>query len=223
MTIARHYTGAMGRIQARGPYYLGGYCIGGVIAFEMAQQLQAAGERVACLVLIDPDQAEPSPRRAPLEKRIRLALDEAASLSLNEKLRYFIHRVVGRVKWELGQLRMTANDLIEPFYQASNQHGEGALLDPNRTPLGRMLLRAQSKYLPRGYPGRIILLRAAAADDNPLEEDRGWAKTAVEGVDIHEIPRDHLTLFEPQYLPIVAEKLDACIRAALKNQESVLN
>jgi amino acid adenylation domain-containing protein len=217
--IARYYIGEIGRIQAHGPYYLGGYCIGGVIAFEMAQQLNAAGEKVACLVLIDPDQAEPSPRRSPLEKRIRLALDEAASLSLNKKLRYLIHRVARRAKWELGQLRTAASDLIEPFYHGPNPYAGPVLLDPKESPLGRMLLRAQSKYVPRAYPGRIVLFRAPAADDNPLEADRGWGRVAAEGVEIHDIPGDHLTVFEPQHLPIVAAKLDACIRSALDSQK----
>jgi amino acid adenylation domain-containing protein len=216
--IARKYIDEIGRIQAHGPYYLGGYCIGGVIAFEMAQQLNAAGEEVACLVLIDPDPAEPSPRRPALEKRIRLVLDEAASLSLNEKLRYFIHRLTGKVKWQLGQMRTTASDLIEPFYQAPNQYAEAALLDPNRSPLGRMLLRAQSKYLPRAYRGRIILFRAPAPEDDPSADDRGWAKFAEGGVEIHDIRGEHLTVFEPQHVPTLAKKLDACIRAAISSQ-----
>jgi amino acid adenylation domain-containing protein len=218
--IARYYIDEIGRIQAHGPYYLGGYCIGGVIAFEMAQQLNAAGEEVACLVLIDPDQAEPPPRRSDLGKRIRLAIDEAASLSLSKKLRYFSHRVGHRLKWEFDQLRTTAIDLIEPFYRDPNEYAEAALLAPNKSPLGRMLSRAQSKYVPRAYPGRIIVFRAPTPDDNPLEDDRGWAKIAEGGIEIHDIPGEHLTVFEPQYLPILAGKLDACIQEALDNQKA---
>ena len=36
-----------------GPYFLGGYCMGGTVAFEVAQQIQAQGERVALLALFD--------------------------------------------------------------------------------------------------------------------------------------------------------------------------
>src|SRR5262249_11268900 len=50
---ARHLLEEMRAVQPTGPYYLGGYCFGGVLAFEMAQQLQAAGKRVGLLVLID--------------------------------------------------------------------------------------------------------------------------------------------------------------------------
>jgi thioesterase domain-containing protein len=43
----------MRAVQPSGPYYLGGYCFGGTVAFEIAQQLHAAGERVDLLLLLD--------------------------------------------------------------------------------------------------------------------------------------------------------------------------
>ena len=51
--LARHYTEAIRRVQPRGPYHLCGYSAGGLVAFEMAQQLVAAGERVAFVGLLD--------------------------------------------------------------------------------------------------------------------------------------------------------------------------
>src|SRR4029077_10415022 len=51
--MASCYVDAIRTVQPQGPYYLGGVCLGGVIAFEMAQQLLAAGERVASLLLMD--------------------------------------------------------------------------------------------------------------------------------------------------------------------------
>ena len=51
--IASNYLPAVRAIQPRGPYYLGGYSFGGVVAFEMAQQLQAVGAEVALVAFID--------------------------------------------------------------------------------------------------------------------------------------------------------------------------
>jgi thioesterase domain-containing protein/acyl carrier protein len=51
--LAANYVNALRERQKHGPYHLGGWSLGGVIAFEMAQQLRAAGEEVALLVLID--------------------------------------------------------------------------------------------------------------------------------------------------------------------------
>ena len=51
--MAALYISEIRRVQPHGPYFLGGYSGGGVIAFEMAQQLRRAGEQTAMLVFID--------------------------------------------------------------------------------------------------------------------------------------------------------------------------
>jgi thioesterase domain-containing protein len=56
--LAAHYLNQMRAVQSEGPYFLGGICSGGVVAFEMAQQLQSQGEQVALLALVEP--ARPS-------------------------------------------------------------------------------------------------------------------------------------------------------------------
>src|SRR5262249_31573141 len=52
--IAAHYLGEVRALHPAGPYQLGGYCFGGVVAFEMAQQLRRAGEPVDLLVMLGP-------------------------------------------------------------------------------------------------------------------------------------------------------------------------
>ena len=52
-SLAAHYVEAIRRIQPEGPYYLGGWCVGGIIAYEMACQLQMCGQEVAFLALLD--------------------------------------------------------------------------------------------------------------------------------------------------------------------------
>jgi amino acid adenylation domain-containing protein len=51
--LAAHYVQEIRTIQSEGPYYLGGWCVGGIIAYEMARQLQDAGQEVAQLALLD--------------------------------------------------------------------------------------------------------------------------------------------------------------------------
>ena len=51
--LCRHYIGLMKSKQPQGPYWLIGYSYGATIAFEMSLQLQAAGEKVDHLVLLD--------------------------------------------------------------------------------------------------------------------------------------------------------------------------
>src|SRR5207253_11167405 len=52
-TMAADYIEALRIIQPTGPYRLGGWSLGGVVAFEMAQQLQRQGESISVLALID--------------------------------------------------------------------------------------------------------------------------------------------------------------------------
>ena len=47
------YAKEMRKMQTHGPYFLGGYCMGGTVALEVAQQIQAQGEQVALLALFD--------------------------------------------------------------------------------------------------------------------------------------------------------------------------
>jgi amino acid adenylation domain-containing protein len=51
--MAAYYIKAMQTLQPQGPYFLGGWCFGGLVAFEMAQQLLVQGEQVSLLALLD--------------------------------------------------------------------------------------------------------------------------------------------------------------------------
>ena len=51
--MAAQYVKDLRSVQPRGPYYLGGYCFGGNVAYEMARQLESKGEKVALLALLN--------------------------------------------------------------------------------------------------------------------------------------------------------------------------
>ena len=55
-TIASHYASEIRQVQPRGPYLLGGYCFGALVAFEIAHQFSQQGEDIRMLFLLDPDQ-----------------------------------------------------------------------------------------------------------------------------------------------------------------------
>ncbi len=63
---ARAYIKCIRAVQPTGPYQIAGFCLGGVVAFEMAQQLLEVGERLGLLALIDADL--PGKRFSPMEK-----------------------------------------------------------------------------------------------------------------------------------------------------------
>jgi amino acid adenylation domain-containing protein len=222
--IADYYIGEIRRVQAHGPYFLGGYCIGGIVALEMAQQLRAAGEEVALLVLFDSDNPERPSRRRPLLDRVRLALDDASGLSPSEKLQYFARRAANRIKWAAAKLEKARYDLKELLYKArkpDTEKNDGDRL-PLKLPVWIMLQRVTSQYHLRTYPGRIDLFRTTVYDGFEWNDDRGWTEIAGGGLQIHDIPCRHGAMVEERHVPVAAEKLDACIRAALISQRGRL-
>ncbi|MFL6199516.1 MAG: amino acid adenylation domain-containing protein [Thermoanaerobaculia bacterium] len=78
--MAALYLGAIREVQPAGPYRLAGWSLGGVVAFEMARQLEAAGERAALLAMIDV--AAPGPREAdPGDDELARFVQDQAALS----------------------------------------------------------------------------------------------------------------------------------------------
>ena len=69
-SIAQHLISEMRTVRPRGPYFLGGYSFGGIVAFEMAQQLVAAGEEVPLLVMLD--SYDPIEYRAVMKREAKL-------------------------------------------------------------------------------------------------------------------------------------------------------
>ncbi len=223
--IARYYLREIRRVQAHGPYFLGGYCTGGLVALEMAQQLRAVSEDVALLALFDTTHPKERNLRYPIKKRIRLALDEARALPPSEKMRYFAQRAAHRLKWEVSKLQKAGYDLKELLYKMQKPDREstnGGPL-PLKMPVWLMLHRAQSAYKPHAYPGRIVLFRAITSDGRQRVDDRGWTGIAEGGLEIHDMPSKHGTLFESRYMPAFAEKLDACIRTARTSQSAEIS
>jgi thioesterase domain-containing protein len=179
----------------------------------MAQQLHAAGEEVACLVLIDAYNPAYPPWNRWVRMRIQKASRRAADLAPGEQLVYFSGAIVGKVKRKVAHLLKRGQSIIER--RLIRQDVERVAVPPehSRSQVSKTLERAQSKYKPRSYPGRIVLLCPV----NPNSEsvaDRGWSQIAKGGLEIHEIPGEHGTVFESVHVPVLAEKLSVCLRAA---------
>jgi hypothetical protein len=105
----------------------------------------------------------------------------------------------------------TLLDLLYKTRSPCGENIEGALL-PLNVPVWITLGNATKKYKPRAYSGRIVLFCRTGFDGYEYADDRGWTEMAESGLEIHDIPGKH---GEQRQMPAVAEKLDACIRAAL--------
>ncbi|HSG40643.1 MAG TPA: ATP-binding cassette domain-containing protein, partial [Thermoanaerobaculia bacterium] len=110
-TLASCYVEAIRRVQPQGPYLLGGYSFGGMVAFEMARQLQAAGSTVALLALIDSDspaRLRKLHRKLPKDKLLLRIIERepAASENAAGSLRIFKSRIRAGKAYEPGALQV---------------------------------------------------------------------------------------------------------------------
>src|SRR6185295_12459386 len=79
--LAAHYLEEIRAVQPEGPFHLGGWSLGGVVAFEMAQQLQAGGQQAGLLALLD-SRVPRKPARPARDPEIGLLASFARNLGL---------------------------------------------------------------------------------------------------------------------------------------------
>jgi len=205
--MAAYYINAMRTVQNEGPYLLGGWSMGGVVAFEMAQQLHVQGQRVALLALLD--------------ARIPTADEEGADEDFEARLLIDFVRYFGLSLDPRDALaRLPKQELLERVLQ----HAKSAGLMPADIEVSQAQpfielckadFRATRNYELHHYPGRITLFRAgqefAGSSSDPT---LGWSKWATGGVDVHVVPGNHATMVYKPHVEVLVEKLRACLNQA---------
>jgi len=208
--MAAHYVEEMRAVQPEGPYLLGGWSMGGVVAYEMSQQLRARGEEVALLALLDSTARAEADREGsaddltllemfaedaglPLE-RLGLSREELEGLAPGEQL----SRVLGRAR---------AVRAVPPEIGAEEV---GLLFE-----VFKANLRASRGYVPRPNTCPVTLLRASESPAGEgQDESKGWAARAAGGLEVHVVPGDHYSILREPNVKVLAGLLAACIRAA---------
>ena len=188
------------RIQPEGPYLLGGVCIGGVLAYEMARQLVARGQEVAALFLLDtryPDRdaeaiewlrrrlrERPASRAARSGDRLQGDPDGTPARAVDDD---------GDDQGRIGRTPELTDE-------------EEMLLDEDSNPRALQFYR----YRPRPFAGRITLFENEAWHrDHP---DSEWAAVATGGLEVEVVPGDHRT-YLVEHLDVVADRLRARLDA----------
>lgn len=207
--LATHYIAEMRTIQPQGPYFMAGLSFGGILAYEMAQQLHAQGEKVGLLVLFDTaSPLLPISTFAPSSLKNHLA--NLAKIGLKEKLDYILERVNSKIK-EKTPAWLTDNylNIVSKFYSMMGFPIPYSLHHA-------LILAANEKiareYRPRNYPGEVTLFRASEKIVKYYgSDDLGWSSLAKKGVEIHEVPGAHLSIFEEPHVKVLSQTLMDCI------------
>lgn len=218
--IAEHYLNEIRTLQAKGPYYLCGTSLGGIIAYEMAQQLHADGQEVAFLGLFDgfhPQYMRFRPGVTAVHRKIfsawRTAEHHVESVRLLPR---------GR-RWPY--VREKSRRAALETWWFFEDHGRKVArkvytLTGKKVPQGyerppHPLRTACEKYVAKPYPGCITLFRA---DRQPLgiypDPTLGWGGLPQEGIETHEVPGFHAAIVVEPRTSFLAAKLRPCLETA---------
>ena len=198
--MAAYYVSAIRDMQPEGPYRIVGYSFGGVVAFEVAQQITAQDDRVGFLGFFDTIEwhymekvnrsLNPAQRLQIYRARLGDALSSEDQFS---SLRELIKRKLTHMR---AQLRGTSGRDVAPI--------AGATLEEVNTVAG-------ANYYPKVYPGTLTIFRSTTRRvEEGNDESLGWGELA-RGVQIHHIASNHLNILQEPSVKLLSEKLKYCL------------
>ena len=203
--MAARYIEDMRAVSPHGPYHLLGLSFGGLVAYEIAQQLQAAGISVGLVGMLDtrqPREMRGLPGRGPLHRRLywRIKLVYLDSKGRKQRLHYFGRRFK---QWM---------HRVNYMHAASKGLNSVASRVRNVRQINRV---AGLNYTVRPYPGNVTLFRAEDdPTDEPLPRDLNWGQFAGGGFALKEFPGAHGRLLSDPWLSMLARELTDALKEA---------
>ena len=200
--MAEEYLRALRAVRPTGPYLLGGYCVGGLIALEMAQRLRAEGEQVDFLLAIETIAWNVSLRWL---RHFSRRLAAAAGLPPADGQRLFLklQDAVVSVARLLDMCRHPRTLLQKVFRRLRREPRE----QPG--PLSQLYRRAIWSYLPERYAGQITLF---VVDETAGRRFEGNWRKVSDDIEMFGLPGDHHSLVQ-QHVDVIGKQLGACLEA----------
>ena len=172
--MARYFLQALKQLQPRGPYYLIGFSLGGLVTLEMAQLLVADGESIGLLLMLD---SYPHVSQLSFGQRTRLAT------------RQTWRKFTKKLEW-IG---------IEPPFQTVIEIPPSQALQRFR----EAAYRALERYKPCFYHGELKFVRAAIPTDFPSDPAAVWSHLAQE-FELKTVPGDHIGMMTKHFDSLAA-------------------
>jgi len=204
--MAARYIDAIRRVQPEGPYHLGGYSAGGVVAFDMACQLQQAGAQVSTLILID----------SSIEGPVR-------NLSSSQRFISGYSRLLRVFQWNLAYMRQIGmHEFLAKKKRnlVMNAHIAGEQLSRrfpaiSRSPFAPTLnveeafIEALRNYTPGHFQGSAVLLRTADAEFYSPDPELGWGSVIEGPLTIEWVTGNHDNILSRPHVEVLVEKMCA--------------
>ncbi|MGA2539191.1 MAG: thioesterase domain-containing protein [Terracidiphilus sp.] len=178
--MATLYVKHIRRVQASGPYFLGGYCMGGTLAYEVAQQLHAEGESIALLAMLDTMNWHKVPltlwsKTSYTSQQVFFHAISLFNLSGSDKVKFLKEKL--NVLWH-------RIPVWRGMLQAFAARGSSSGSISNSMILGQIWQtndRAGWSYIPKPYPGEVLDFRPAKQYRVFSKPDLKWEQLAQGG------------------------------------------
>jgi len=215
--IATQCIAALSEFPSQSPYVLGGWSLGGYVAFEMAQQLYQKGYPVALLTLLDianlPNPNHLLNQEDPLipwfasylgvrrNKELLVSYNDLRGLDLNEQLNYVLNQAI------IAEVVAAHTPLseIDHFFQV---YKKGV----------QVSLELIQDYKPQIYPQRLTLFQAidilgnvSTVEPDSLLNREILSKFSTQPLDLHRVPGNHYTMLIEPHVQMLAQKLERCL------------
>jgi len=219
--MASNYIEEIKRVKPHGPYYLSGFCLGGNLAFEMAQQLVIAGEKVELFIV---------------HSNTHNYTQFPASVSRLQKTCYkIIHRIESEIEWfketstnkravhlfgRIKRLMSIIQAIFEKWIGQSlakinikMSHSQTTQFEE----LGKRHIALFRRYEFKPYVGNVTLINAEKHHKGIIPDATlGWGEIVKGEIDIHEIPGHRLSMIKQPRVKFLAAKLKTALQKAKK-------
>jgi amino acid adenylation domain-containing protein len=227
--MAANYLADLRAHQPRGPYLLGGYCFGGVVAYEMARQLKSQGEEVSLLALMNcspPNTEYGTPQRHSLRWQFKFLAN------LTYWFGCFLFSWTWRersefVRWKMKLIRKKAFGTVAPSMKEQltmtdvDEMVNLADYSEKQRLVWQTHVRALTRYQPKPYAGKVTLFRTRGhALMCSFDENYGWGELAQSGVTMKIMPGGHGNILDEPHVRAVANALQNCLVEADRGAEA---
>jgi amino acid adenylation domain-containing protein len=216
----------------RGPYIIGGFCLGGIIAYELSQQIAAAGETVEMLLLID---AEPEDRTLNALRRASKLLGRWLRWDERKQMKQFREWWLRRAQFALWQresaptrglliIRQFRNRIVSAWNTVRRKSANVANAPMAETGVSRerdvptAFLWAAASYRPQQYQGPVAVLLSEDLLHRGDHLEQAWNRLAPK-VTVHSLKGSHLECITA-HVDTLAETIDGCLQSIAAIQSS---
>jgi nonribosomal peptide synthetase DhbF len=198
--VASDFLTELRTVQPKGPYQLGGDCVGGIIALVMAEQLIRCGEEVRLLVLLDT-------HKPTWIRSLAINLGNAWRYHACPRTKHIIEVISGIISADRRARAQLVRDLARRKIKGDKAKSRDELEREHLHRLRMDYIRTMYRHRLKSYPGKITLI--VNEKQHGFDKHLGWIGIASGGLDIHTTPGDHFTRFH--HGKEIAQRLANCL------------